>query len=54
MFVQANLFHEMGGLDEDFFAHMEEIDFCWRIKSRGYQVVYIPDSKELQLKSLVV
>jgi GT2 family glycosyltransferase len=45
MFVRANLFLEMGGLDEDFFAHMEEIDFCWRIKNRGYKVVYIPNSK---------
>jgi GT2 family glycosyltransferase len=45
MFVRAKLFHEMGGLDEDFFAHMEEIDFCWRIKNRGHKVVYIPDSK---------
>jgi len=44
MFVRANLFHEMGGLDEDFFAHMEEIDFCWRIKNRGFSVVFIPYS----------
>ena len=30
MFVRADLFHKAGGLDEDFFAHMEEIDLCWR------------------------
>lgn len=45
MFVQAELFNSMGGLDEDFFAHMEEIDFCWRIKNRGFRVVYIPQSE---------
>ncbi len=44
MFVKAELFHKVGGLDEDFFAHMEEIDFCWRLKNRGYSVYYIPDS----------
>jgi len=31
-FVRSTVFHEMGGLDEDYFAHMEEIDFCWRLK----------------------
>ncbi|MEI7662270.1 MAG: glycosyltransferase family 2 protein [Bacteroidota bacterium] len=44
MFVRANLFHLMGGLDEDFFAHMEEIDFCWRLKNNGYRIMYCPDS----------
>lgn len=45
MFVKAELFHARGGLDEDFFAHMEEIDFCWRLKNNGYKVVYCPSSK---------
>jgi GT2 family glycosyltransferase len=40
MFVKSKVFHELGGLDEDFFAHMEEIDFCWRAKNAGYQVWY--------------
>ena len=44
MFVKAKIFKEMGGLDEDFFAHMEEIDFCWRVKNAGYKVMYCPDS----------
>ncbi len=44
MFVRAKLYHELGGLDEDFFAHMEEIDFCWRLKSNGYKVMYCPGS----------
>ncbi len=39
-FVRASLFHQFGGLDEDYFAHMEEIDFCWRLKRAGYQIFY--------------
>ena len=45
MFVKAGLFHQFGGLDEDFFAHMEEIDLCWRLKNMGYGILYIPTSK---------
>ena len=45
MFVRAELYHKFGGLDNDFFAHMEEIDFCWRLKNEGYKVMYCPDSK---------
>jgi GT2 family glycosyltransferase len=44
MFVRANLFHLLGGFDEDFFAHMEEIDFCWRLRNEGYKVMYCPSS----------
>ncbi len=45
MFVKANIYHEFGGLDDDFFAHMEEIDFCWRLKNFGYKIMYTPHSK---------
>lgn len=45
MFVRADIFHQMGGFDEDFFAHMEEIDFCWRLRNEGYKVMYCPGSK---------
>ena len=44
MFVRADLFHQAGGLDEDFFAHMEEIDLCWRLKNLGYKIMYCPRS----------
>ena len=44
MFVRAELYHKLGGLDDDFFAHMEEIDFCWRLKNQGYKIMYCPDS----------
>ncbi len=40
MFVRADKYHELGGLDDDFFAHMEEIDFCWRAKNAGYKIYY--------------
>lgn len=44
LFVRADLYHLLGGLDNDFFAHMEEIDLCWRIKNHGYKVMYYPQS----------
>ncbi len=44
MFVRADLFHKLNGFDDDFFAHMEEIDFCWRIKSLGSKVMVCPSS----------
>lgn len=44
LFIKSDLFHKVGGFDEDFFAHMEEIDLCWRLKNYGYQVYYIPSS----------
>ena len=44
MFVRASVFHELGGFDNLFFAHMEEIDLCWRIKNAGYEVYCIPQS----------
>jgi GT2 family glycosyltransferase len=42
MFVKAQMFREAGGLDADFFAHMEEIDFCWRLINMGYRIMYCP------------
>lgn len=38
LFIDADCWAEVGGLDEDLFAHMEEIDLCWRLKNRGYKV----------------
>ncbi len=43
--VRKKLYIESGGLDEDFFAHMEEIDLCWRLKNRGYEMHYVAESK---------
>ena len=44
MFVRAEYYKQSGGLDADFFAHMEEIDLCWRLKGMGYRIVYNPHS----------
>ncbi len=44
LFVRADLFRKHGGFDEDFFAHMEEIDFCWRMKHLGFKIMVCPDS----------
>ncbi len=44
MAIKAQLFHEAGGFDGDFFAHMEEIDLCWRLQLLGYKSAYIPHS----------
>lgn len=44
LFIRATLYHRFGGLDGDFFAHMEEIDLCWRLKEAGYKIVYVPES----------
>ena len=38
LFIDAPIWKELDGLDEDLFAHMEEIDLCWRLKNRGYKV----------------
>ena len=38
-------YKEVGGLDGRFFAHMEEIDLCWRLRSRGREIVCVPQSK---------
>ena len=44
MFVRAEVYHKLGGLDNDFFAHMEEIDFCWRLQNNDYKVMVCPSS----------
>lgn len=44
IFIRAETYHKLGGLDERFFAHMEEIDFCWRAKLDGYKIMYSPES----------
>ncbi|HNW51346.1 MAG TPA: glycosyltransferase family 2 protein [Prolixibacteraceae bacterium] len=44
LFIRADLFRENHGFDADFFAHMEEIDLCWRLKNQGYRIVFTPES----------
>ncbi len=44
MMVRSNEYWNAGGLDNDFFAHMEEIDLCWRLKRQGYSIWCVPES----------
>ncbi len=44
MFIKSEVFKELEGFDEDYFAHQEEIDLCWRAKNRGHQVYYVGKS----------
>ena len=44
MFVRSDLYFQFGELDNDFYAHMEEIDLCWRMKNAGYKIMGVPES----------
>lgn len=44
LIVRSELYKRSGGLDPFFFAHMEEIDLCWRINNTGNKIIYIPSS----------
>jgi GT2 family glycosyltransferase len=43
-FIRTGIYQKEGGLDARFFAHQEEIDMCWRLRSRGYRIVCTPES----------
>lgn len=42
--VRADLYHKVGGLDNELYAHMEEVDLCWRLKNAGYKIGYVGSS----------
>lgn len=44
LFIRLSAYREAGGLDGRFFAHMEEIDLCWRLRARGHRIMCIPQS----------
>ncbi|RYD76160.1 MAG: glycosyltransferase family 2 protein [Sphingobacteriales bacterium] len=44
LFIRPDIYHRLGGLDEYFFAHQEEIDLCWRIKLTGFKIFVQPAS----------
>ena len=44
LFIRANAFKDLGGFDSKFFAHMEEIDLCWRAQNKGMTVTYVGTS----------
>lgn len=45
LFIRSACYHQVGGFDRDFFAHMEEVDLCWRLQRAGYRICYCPDSR---------
>lgn len=47
--IRNEVFKTLGGLDETYFAHQEEIDLCWRANNKGYRVMYIAQSKVYHL-----
>ena len=49
MVVRNELFKNLGGFDKDYFAHMEEIDLCWRMKRAGYKLKVVPTVKVFHL-----
>ena len=49
LFIRRDRWFEMKGLDSDFFAHMEEIDLCWRLKNKGYRIICCPSSRVYHL-----
>lgn len=44
LMVRSDLYHEVGGLDNEFYAHMEEIDLCWRLTNAGHKIGYVAKS----------
>lgn len=44
LMVRSSVFRKLGGLDERFFAHMEEIDLCWRMQLEGWKISVVPES----------
>jgi GT2 family glycosyltransferase len=45
LFIKADKYWEIGGLDDAYFAHMEEIDMCWRLQNKGYEIICEPAAK---------
>lgn len=54
MFVRADLYHFVGGLDRDLYAHMEEVDLCWRLKNHGYRIGYCGSSTVYHIGGSVI
>lgn len=44
LFIRSKVYHQLNGFDEDYFAHQEEIDLCWRAQNEGYKIKYVGTS----------
>ena len=49
LFIRSEVYHQLKGFDEDYFAHQEQIDLCWRTQNNGHQVKYVGKSKVYHL-----
>ncbi len=49
MFIRKKVYDDLGGFDEDYFAHQEEVDLCWRAQNKGYKVLYVGTSEVFHL-----
>lgn len=54
LFINADAYHESGGLDNDYFAHFEEIDLCWRLQRMGFKIMYEPQSEVYHMGGSVI
>lgn len=52
--LRADAYHQVGGLDPDLFAHMEEVDLCWRLKNAGYRIGYVGSSTVFHVGGSVI
>ncbi|MEZ4722938.1 MAG: glycosyltransferase family 2 protein [Flavobacteriales bacterium] len=53
-FIKSELYRSSGGLDDDFYAHMEEIDLCWRLKNQGHKIMVCPASEVYHVGGAVI
>ncbi len=44
LFIRSKVYHQLNGFDEDYFAHQEEIDLCWRVQNNNYKIKYVGTS----------
>lgn len=44
LFIRSSIYHQLGGFDPVFFAHMEEIDLCWRLQNNGFKIMFVHQS----------
>jgi GT2 family glycosyltransferase len=54
MFIRADVYHAVGGFDNDYYAHMEDIDLSWRTKNFGYKVMYQPKAVVFHVGGAVI
>jgi GT2 family glycosyltransferase len=53
-FTRADVYHDLGGLDKELYAHMEEVDLCWRMQNAGYRIAYCGTSTVYHIGGSVI